>query len=398
MESVSHPAPKSRQGAGNRRSAKRRVPGEGGIDQLPSGKWRARYRGPDGSRSTKTLASKSDASAWLRDQLSNIQRGNWVNPHLGKITFSEWVDDYLARSRKRPTTQSRDEVVLRTHFRPLLGSIPLSSITPSHIHQSVHLMESRLAPSTVRTNYAVLKAVFNAAVEAEIIVRSPCRGIHLRPDGRHDRRLLTPDELRVLAAAHPARYQAIPYLAGVLGLRWSEVAGLRVRNLDFFRKTVSVDSTIAEVNGVLVTADTKTPTSNRSIVAPDFIMTLLSQQLALRSLDGSDLDALVFVNGSGGPLRSGNFRNRVWKPAVTAAGLDGLTFHGLRHSAAALMVDAGLHPRVIQHRLGHATARLSMELYAHVSDDTDKRAAALLEENFNSLGSQMGHAEETGGA
>src|ERR1700691_3628192 len=98
---------------------------------------------------------------------------------------------------------------------------------------------------------------------------------------------------------------------------------------------------------------------------PGFIMKLLSQQLARRGLDGSDMEAYVFAAPKGGPLRSSNYRNRIWDPAVTKVGLTGLTLHGLRHSATALMVDAQLHPRVIQHRLGPSTSRLSMELYAH---------------------------------
>ena len=77
-------------------------------------------------------------------------------------------------------------------------------------------------------------------------------------------------------------------------------------------------------------------------------------------------------------MRASNFRNRVWGPATTAAELDGLTFHGRRHVAASFMVAMGEHPRVVQHRLGHSTSRLSMELYAHVSEDADRNAAAHL--------------------
>ena len=82
-------------------------------------------------------------------------------------------------------------------------------------------------------------------------------------------------------------------------------------------------------------------------------------------------------------MRASNFRNRVWNPAVEAAGYTGLTFHGLRHVAASLMVEGGIHPRVIQYRLGHSTARLSMELYAHVSDEADRVVAVYLQTKFS---------------
>jgi integrase len=89
-------------------------------------------------------------------------------------------------------------------------------------------------------------------------------------------------------------------------------------------------------------------------------MDALAEHLAQRGRP--DPSELVFVAPGGGPMRASNFRTRVWAPAVAAAGLDGLTFHGLRHVAASLMVSTGEHPRVVQHRLGHSTSRLSMEL------------------------------------
>jgi integrase len=78
---------------------------------------------------------------------------------------------------------------------------------------------------------------------------------------------------------------------------------------------------------------------------------------------------------NGGVLRR-SFAARVFAPAVRRVWLDeALTFHGLRHGAASLMVEAGEHPRVIQQRLGHATARLSMELYGHVSEAAGREVA-----------------------
>lgn len=301
---------------------------------------------------------------------------------MGQVTFAEWVHDYTTSSHKGPTTAARDSVVLRTHLLPTLGQIRMSAITPQPIRSVVKAMEQHVAPATVRTNYGVLKAVLNAAVEAEVIVRSPCRGIRLALDIHREHRLLSPAQFDALSSTMPASCRPLVYLGGVLGMRWSEIGGLRVRNLDFFSKTVSVELTVAEVSGRLITAGPKTRSGRRTITVSAFIMTMLSEHLTRRGVDASDADAFVFVGPGGGPPRATNFRRRVWASAVTSTGLDGLTFHGLRHSATALMVDAGLHPRVIQHRLGHASSRLSMELYAHVSDDADSRAADLIEGGF----------------
>jgi integrase len=117
-------------------------------------------------------------------------------------------------------------------------------------------MVAELSPATVRTNYGVLRAVLVAAVEADLIGRSPCRGIRLPiEDRRRAPRFLGAEELHRLAAAMPIDYWPMVYVAGVLGLRWSEVAGLRVGRVDFLRRSVSVVETVAEVEGRLVFAD-----------------------------------------------------------------------------------------------------------------------------------------------
>jgi integrase len=88
---------------------------------------------------------------------------------------------------------------------------------------------------------------------------------------------------------------------------------------------------------------------------------------------------LVFIGRRGGILRR-SFESRTFKPAVAAAGLpDGLTFHGLRHVAASLMVANGEHPKVIQHRLGHADPSISIGVYSHVSEAVDRQAADRLD-------------------
>jgi len=356
----------------------------GSVRRLPSGRWQARYFTRDGEEhaAPQTFATKADAARFLARVQTEMDRGEWHDPRLARITFGRWVEEYLAGARhKRPTTRARDEVVVRTHFLSALGRKPLTAITPLDVRRLVDDMARRLAPATVRTNYGVLKAVLNAAVEADVIVRSPCRGVKL-PAGRSSTRsTLTADDLQRLAAAVPQAYRPVVYIAGVLGLRWSEVAGLRVRHLDFLRRTLTVAETVAEVGGRLQPAATKSRAGTRTLAVPPLLVDMLAEHLAARGRPGPD--ELVFTSPAGGPLRAANFRTRVWAPAVLAAGLDGLTFHGLRHAAASFMVDGGEHPRVIQHRLGHSTARLSLELYAHVSEAADRAAAAHLNEIFS---------------
>jgi len=167
----------------------------------------------------------------------------------------------------------------------------------------------------------------------------------------------------------PIEYRAMVYVGGVLGLRWSEVAGLRLGRIDFERRTVQVVETMAEVEGRLSVEDVKTRASRATLPMPPRVAEVLVSHVARSGR--SSPEGLVFQSPDGGPVRAANFRLRVWRPAVEAAGLVGLTFHGLRHSAAGLMIELGAHPKVIQERLRHASIRTTLDVYGSVLPGVD---------------------------
>lgn len=358
----------------------------GRIRQLSSGRWQVRHRDAAGRDvpAPDTFPTKADAARYLARVQADMDRGLWLDPRTGRITFAEWGDQWLASNpSKRATTQARDLTVLRTHFLPTLGPIPLAAITPAHVKATVDAMAAKLAPATVRTNLGVLRAVLNAAVDADVIAKSPVRGVRAKEGDARERPTLTPEELQCLADAIGPRYRALVLVAGVIGLRWSEAIGLRVKDVDFLHRAIRIRQTISEVEGVLRVADTKSKSSRRTIAIPEFLLDELAAHLAREGRH--EPDDLVFTGPKGAPLRR-SFAARVFTPAVERAGLPkALTFHGLRHVATTFMIEAGEHPRVIQHRLGHATARLSMELYAHVPDRADREVATRLEARFSNL-------------
>jgi integrase len=111
----------------------------------------------------------------------------------------------------------------------------------------VDTMRACVASATIRTNYGVLRAVLSAAVDAELIARSPCRAIRLENTRRGEPRHISAEELHELADSMPVEFRAMVYVAGALGLRWSEVAGLRVRRVDFLRRSLTVAETLTDV-------------------------------------------------------------------------------------------------------------------------------------------------------
>lgn len=358
----------------------------GRLRQLPSGRWQARY--PDRSgrdvAAPVTFSTKGDAALWLVAIEADLARGQHVDQRAGRITLNQWAEQWLARPGKRANSVARDRQALAV-FTPDLGARPLSSITPMHVQAAIDARGQAVSAATLTRDVAALRAVLNAAVDADLIGRSPARKVALPKVRPPQRKLLTPEELVRLADAVPARYRALILVGGVLGLRWGEAIGLRVCDVDFMRKTVTVAQVVEEVAGHvrIVPGEAKTAGSLRTIAVPGFLIEELARHLREQRADSmSDRLALVFVGPRGGVLRR-RFADRTFRPALERAGLDPLmTFHGLRHVAMSALVDANVHPRVMQSRAGHASSRLTMELYAHVAADTDRDAADALDDLF----------------
>jgi integrase len=372
----------------------------GSIRRLPSGRWQARYPLADGQMRSapQTFETKGDASRYLATIEVDLLQGRYIDPRAGRITFAEWVEMWLERTGKKRNSVARDRQALDV-FISDLGPKPLAAITPMHVQGCVDARAKLAAPATLARDFSALRALFNTAVDADIIGRSPCRKIALPRVRPPERTTLSPEELERLATAVRPLYKALILVAGVLGLRWGEAVGLRVRDVDFLRRTVTVAQVVEETAGeVRIVSEAKTPAGLRTLAAPPFLIDEIASHLAgHRPSAAGDPEALLFIGPRGGVLRR-RFAERVFKPAVKEAGLDpSLTFHGLRHAAISTMVELGVHPRVMQGRAGHATAKLTMELYAHVSDSADRQAADALDRHFRSRnGSDGAQRPESG--
>jgi len=173
------------------------------------------------------------------------------------------------------------------------------------------------------------------------------------------------------------------YVGAVLGLRWGEVAGLRVGRLDFLRGTLTVAEQVTQDGkGGILLGPPKSASGRRTLAVPGALMELLSEHLSRRGLTGADPEAFVFTARRGGPLDYSHWRIRVWRPAVATAGLTGLTFHDLRRAAATGLIAEGVDLKTAQTRLGHADPRLTLAVYAQATTEADRVAADRLGARF----------------
>ncbi|HEX3199949.1 MAG TPA: site-specific integrase, partial [Propionibacteriaceae bacterium] len=150
---------------------------------------------------------------------------------------------------------------------------------------------------------------------------------------------------------------------GFCGLRWGEVAALKVKRVDLLSRRLTVAESLTEVSGRLEWGTPKSHQS-RSVPIPRSLVPLLTEVMA-----GKDADALVFTTWRGKPLRNLNWRRDVIDPAASDAGIEGLTPHGLRNTAASLAVSAGANVKAVQKMLGHSSAAMTLDVYSGLFDD-----------------------------
>lgn len=195
--------------------------------------------------------------------------------------------------------------------------------------------------------------------------------------------------MATLAEATVEPYRPMVWLGALVGLRFSEVAGLRVGRLDLLNRSLSVEETVTrDGRGGAVLGPPKSAASRRTIAIPSMLAESLADHVRRMGLAGADVDALLFPAPEGGPLRYANWRGRVWVPACTAAGLS-VGFHDLRRLSATLLVLHGVDMKTAQTRLGHSDVRLTLGLYAQAVAEADREAAERIGRLFSPAGSAL---------
>ncbi len=326
-------------------------------------KWRARVS-LDGRELSKTFATRDEAARWKREQERAFERGEWLDPQASSIRFSEWTESWMAtKSNLAPRTAKNYETRIRTLLLPTFGSMRLTAITNNEIGKWVaNSKEIGKGSVSIRQAFGVLKQILAAAVLDGRLTRNPATGVPLPRTTPRKKTALNQSELRQLAET-AGRFRTLILLAGTTGMRWGEIAALQCKDVSLMHRTISVDKALTESRNGPVVASTKTHTS-RVVPFPKELVRDLEGLITTRSPE----DRLFSMPGGGG-LEYNNFMNRHFRPAVKAAGIVEISFHSLRHTAASLLIAQGTPITTVSGILGHASTKMTLDVYGHFYKD-----------------------------
>jgi integrase len=208
---------------------------------------------------------------------------------------------------------------------------------------------------------------------------NPADGAKLPKIKINEMRHLTPAEVETIASRVDDEYETLVYVLGYCAIRAGEAVALRRKNVNIVRSELRIMDSATEINGRIEFGPTKNR-RNRNVTVPKFLMKRIEEHLD--SYVAQDPDALVFGSPRGGPLRLSNFRHRVWSPALKGTDLEGVRIHDLRHTAASILINQGLHPKIVQQHLGHSSIVVTMDRYGHLYPSDIERVQDALDAAF----------------
>jgi integrase len=348
----------------------------GYLRKLPSGKWQASFIGPGGVRQSApdTFLRRTDADRWLAQVESDISRGVWLDDKLGRVLLGDYARAYLRDNPNiGPRWRETCKRNMRLHLAPLLDR-PLAAVTPLVVREwHAAALRGPGGRTSIAQSYRFLRAVMYSAVRDGAVARNPCQVPGAGADRAGERSVASPAEVLALVEAITPRYRAAVLLAAWCGLRRGEVCGLFNEDVDLTAGTVWVRRNHVELleSPLRFDKDPKSAAGKRPVSIPPHVKPYLTEHAT--EWAGAER---FFVSRDGSPMR-GNAIYQAFVRARNRAGLEGLSFHDLRHTGQTLAAATGATLADLKRRLGHSSATAALR-YLHAVEGRDREVAQAL--------------------
>lgn len=358
----------------------------GNTRRLPSGRWQARYTGPDGltHKAHTTFDTKGDAETWLATVRSDIVRETW-RPGSGPgkvraLTFGEYAEAWLIGRTVRgrnlaDRTREHYRKLLDAYILPTFGTTPLKFITPEQVDHW-YAVTAVGKPTTQAHAYSLLRTILGTAVDRGLITTAnPAK---VRGGGSTERvkkvRPASLPELEAIVNAMPERYRLMALLASWCALRFGELAELRRGDVNTKTGVLHIRRGVVRAEGRVIVKKPKSDAGSRDVAIPPHLLPLVREHLLKHAEPGKD--GLLFPARNGGHLAPSSLY-RVFYRAREAAGRPDLRWHDLRHTGAVLAAQTGATLAELMGRLGHSTPAAALR-YQHAAAERDAEIARRL--------------------
>jgi integrase len=355
------------------------------------------YRGRDPLTGKKrylfeTLPTKKEAQRWERERKVALDHGTYVEP--SKQPFGDfltaWLEGPARLTVRERTLAGYRELIRRYVSGHKLALVPIAHLTTADLEAFyAELSDRSLGARTVRMVHAPLHRALAKAVKERRLIANPAAGAELPRQTRREMRALDAvQKARLLAASEAAgnRFHALWHVLVNGGLRPNEALALKWQDVGPDRVHVRRTLVPKRKGGGWTLEEPKTRQSRRTVTLPAATIEALrwhqTRQAVEKEAAGSRYQdqGFVFAGQDGAPLNLANLTVRHFKPLLTAYyPLPDIRLYDLRHSHASLALAAGVAVHVVSARLGHASAKMTLDVYAHVLTGQDEDAVAKVE-------------------
>lgn len=329
--------------------------------------------------------TRKGAETRLSEVLNQLDNGTFLKP--GKTTLAEYLQKWLAeyaKPRLSPQSYERYANITRQYLIPELGNMPLTQLKPEHLQRWYATKQNKgISARTIKYNHAVIHKALATAIKWGLLTRNVADGVDMPRVGKNEMQVWSEGEVtHFLEASKGSPYYELFFMALFTGMRRGELLALRWQDVDFIYSQVYVNRSLHQLEDrSYIFTEPKSAKSRRTIaLSPSAILTLkdlYEKRKAQCVLTGTILkdSDLIFSTPEGRSLCPDTV-TAAWSVLAARAGVKPIRLHDARHTHASMLLKQGVHPKIVQERLGHSTIAMTLDTYSHVAPGLQEAAAA----------------------
>jgi len=355
------------------------------IKKMANGMHQVRFRDESRRPRAKSFARKKDAEAFEAKVKHEVKTELWLDPVVAHVNLEViWIDFYELKKGKKKNTLIDYENIWRNHLAPKWGKV--SVIRIDQIEFDKWVVGKKLSPQRIGKIHLIMSMLLDHAVKRKNLKHNPLKDALGRrskanlptPSVEIATNFLTLGQL-MKVAERAGFYRDVVLVLGLCGLRWGELVGLQVKDLNVSAGTLTIRRSLVEINGKLEESTTKSHRW-RIVHLPEILQIACHRWVFDKSQDDP-----LFHTEEGTFLRNTNFTRRIFVPALLNAEVKKIRIHDLRHTAASIAISAGATPNMVKEMLGHSDVQLTMRVYAHIFEADREKVAANVDRAVNEV-------------